>query len=458
MRDALRFGSCALLALLLGAGHRTARADGNRAAGRGRIVVSTVGELRTALRPENAGARIFVRSGDYALDAPLAVPDGTTLEGEGVLRGDHDGCARGLEGAPTIRPATPTSFSGDVLTLGDGVELRRIAVADDRDGLGNAIGVGTRAPRDSVSVSLFECEVRTSSPPGVGLNGPTGRGLAVLTLNPGLGNDPPPHVDSAVSARIERSVLRATGGSHAIFAANFAARGRVSVTLARSSVSGGMDMATGVSRGDPVDECSLTFFSSQNRYAGSPADFSALQINGGSAAPIGIAGPGSSRNVGRIFSIDDRIEGYLVGIFAAASERYVDFVGLNFDNLVELHLDGTSFQTVGPAEPFPGPPFFPVDLWLDGAETSPGLSAGTGSTLRLFARNVEGSDGGRSLRFNIYANTADFLGESEDDENRLEVEGTPDAFARRNDLNPPPGDEFFTGRRRPTRDQDKSRP
>src|SRR5688572_27065269 len=49
------------------------------------IVVSSAAELVAALVPENAGRRIRVRFGTYDVSQPLLVPDGATLEGEGVM-------------------------------------------------------------------------------------------------------------------------------------------------------------------------------------------------------------------------------------------------------------------------------------------------------------------------------------------------------------------------------------
>src|SRR5436190_12516681 len=53
------------------------------------IVVTSSAELVAALVPANAGHRILVHAGSYNLGQTLVVPDGATLEGEGVMQLDQ---------------------------------------------------------------------------------------------------------------------------------------------------------------------------------------------------------------------------------------------------------------------------------------------------------------------------------------------------------------------------------
>jgi hypothetical protein len=43
------------------------------------LLVSTAAQLMAALQPANAGRRIELAAGEYAVDRPLLVPDGATL-------------------------------------------------------------------------------------------------------------------------------------------------------------------------------------------------------------------------------------------------------------------------------------------------------------------------------------------------------------------------------------------
>jgi hypothetical protein len=82
---------------------------------------------------------------------------------------------------------------GDVLTLGDRVTVRRLALEDLSGRSGNVIGIVSRHDQDRVSATIAETEIVNPNAHGVGPQGPTGRGLAVLTLNPNLGAEPLPH-------------------------------------------------------------------------------------------------------------------------------------------------------------------------------------------------------------------------------------------------------------------------
>src|SRR3954447_15367549 len=60
------------------------------------IDVTSAAELVAALVPENAGRRILLHAGSYDIDQTLVVPDGATLEGEGVMQLDDERLPTGL--------------------------------------------------------------------------------------------------------------------------------------------------------------------------------------------------------------------------------------------------------------------------------------------------------------------------------------------------------------------------
>src|SRR5258706_6780534 len=81
------------------------------------IIVSNSTELIAALAPENAGRRIHVRAGDYSVTQPLTVPDGVTLEGEGVMLFDGAGLPAGFANGTRTTLTVTANTPGNVLTL-----------------------------------------------------------------------------------------------------------------------------------------------------------------------------------------------------------------------------------------------------------------------------------------------------------------------------------------------------
>lgn len=71
-----------------------------------------------------------MRSGSYNVSQPLVVPDGATLEGEGVMRVDDSGLPTGFDEGTRTTLAMTANTAGDILTLGDGATVRRIAIED----------------------------------------------------------------------------------------------------------------------------------------------------------------------------------------------------------------------------------------------------------------------------------------------------------------------------------------
>jgi hypothetical protein len=151
------------------------------------IEVTTSQELEAALTPENAGARIRVRAGDYVVVHPLVVPDGASLVGEGVMLVDESGLPVGFEPGTRTRLLSDGSLQGDILSLGDRVTVSGLVVEDVVGRVGNLIVIASRAAADHIQAEVSDCELINPNPSGIVFNGPTGRALAVYSRNLGLG-------------------------------------------------------------------------------------------------------------------------------------------------------------------------------------------------------------------------------------------------------------------------------
>ena len=423
-----------------------AAADGGQT-----IVVDDAAELVAAMSPEHAGRRILVRAGSYLVSQTLVVPDGATLEGEGVMLLDETGLPAGFAAGTRTSIAMTANVPGDVLTLGDGVTVRRLALEDLPGRSGNAIGIVSRHDRDRVSATIVETEIVNPNPHGVAPQGPTGCGLAVLTLNPNLGADPLPHVGASITARVTRTLIRspAMGVGCGLFAFNFAPSASISVDVSRSVIGGGVIASGGVSRPDAVNDSRTVLASHHNLYRDDTADPCAAgrlgwNLQGGSGTPIPLPNPGAARNALRLHSVSDRIEGFTMGVLATGGRRFfgAPTAGPVTDNSVDLELLGTTIST-----PACGEAAFVADLRLAGALVTDGaIVPGDGNTLRAVLRGVTGS-GSRS---NDYADVLGPAGAQppslQGAGNRLSIVGSPEAFARTNHaIAPAPGATFFTG-------------
>lgn len=114
------------------------------------VTVTTTAELLAALSPENAGRRILLRSGTYDIDRPLTIPDGITPEGEGTMHPDGAGFPTGFGSSVHVTLQMTANVPDDMLTLGDGVTLRRLEVVDRTGRSGNVVAVYSRRPGDQV--------------------------------------------------------------------------------------------------------------------------------------------------------------------------------------------------------------------------------------------------------------------------------------------------------------------
>jgi hypothetical protein len=415
------------------------------------IVVSNAAELVTALSPPSAGKRILLRAGTYALNAPLTVPDGVTLEGEGEMRFDGAGLPQGFGAGAHTTLTMSTNAPGNMLTLGDRVTIRRLEIADLIGRPGNVVAVVSRRVGDRVSASIAESEIVNPNPLGVGPDGPTGYGLLVLTSNANLGGDPAPHQGATLKAGMVRSVIRSPGGGGGLLVFNFAALGSVSVTLSGNIVGGGangLNANGGVSRPDAVHDSQVRLDSQRNLYRDDSSDPCATphfgwNLTGGSGPPAPLPVSETARNSLRVNSVDDRIEGFTNGVVATGSRRFFGepIAGPSTDNSIDLKMLGTRIST-----PSCGGAQFVRDLDLEGAFAGDdALFPGDGNSLRAVVRGVTGS----GPRFNLYANSQGPSGPlppAVQGDNRLEIVGSPEAFARTNrQITPAPGAQYFTG-------------
>lgn len=408
------------------------------------IVVGSSAELVAALSPVNAGRRILVRAGTYPIEAPLTVPDGTALEGEGVMRFEG-GLPVGFDPDMRTTLRMDANVPGNVLTLGDGASIRGLKIVDLPGRTGNVVAVVSRDAGDRISATIAESEIVNPNPLVAG----TGYGLLVVTDNPNLGASPAPHEGAALSVRMVRSLIRSPAEGGGLFVFNFAALGSVSVKLAGNVIGGEITANGGVSRPDAVHDSEVAIESHRNLYRNdspSPCAMArsfAWNLTGGSGPPVPLPVPETARNTLRMHSVDDRIEGFRTGVLAFGGRRFFGLptAGPSTDNGIDLELLGGRIST-----PSCGGAAFVADLDLAGAFAgSDALIPGDGNTLRAVIRGVTGS-GSRS---NEYANSqgpSGALPTGLQGDNHLAVVGSLEAFARTNrHIDPLPGTEFFTG-------------
>ncbi len=284
------------------------------------IVVDTAQELEDALVPANAGALIHVVAGTYLVDSALTAPEDSTLEGEGVMVGSD--LPTGFAAGTDTRIVPRASLTGDILTLKDGVAVRRLAIEDVDGREGNAVAVLSGEPGDTVAASIDESEIVTPKSVDIRPSGPIGSGIVAITRNPNLGADPPPHVDATIELELHRSIVHAA--DHAFFLANFAEGGRLTATLTANRITGQLEAVAGISRPDAVEHATVDVESRSNIYATPPGGGAGWQLGGGFTTPIQLGGfpwLGASHNTLRMDSRDDRIEGARTGIVATAARR-----------------------------------------------------------------------------------------------------------------------------------------
>jgi len=266
----------------------------------------------------------------------------------------------------------------------------------------------------------------------------------VLTLNPALGAPPAAHEGAQLSLRVQRSITRTHTGA-ALFANNFAALGNVVARLEGNRFEGYLTAAGGVSRPDAVTFASTRIESRRNLYVRAGLDRYGWLLLGGSTSPhfmeAGI--PGASHVALRIDSKDDRIEGFRVGIQAAAAGRLGPDSAPLSDNRLEMTLEGTRIRSVGEGA---------ADLVLRAAASELERAGGLGdfppgdrNILRMEIRDVTGG----GPRRNVFAHvTGPAQPANQGTGNRLEIVGDAALFGQSTrDIDPPPDARFFVIRR-----------
>ena len=395
------------------------------------IIVTTAPELAAALSPANAGARILVRAGVYDVSQALIVPDDATLAGEGVMIFDESGLPTGFEASGRTVLRATVALAGDVLTLGDGSAVKDLVIEDivGRPAPGNPVAVLSRGAGDFISATIAQCEIINPNPALVG----TGRGVAVMTLNPNFGQDPPPHEGAVLQLEMTQSIVRSPGGGDGVFAINFASHSQIGLDLESNVIGGALGGSGGVGRPDAVTGAGLIIQSRRNLYR---SDSPVPTANGwalfaGADAPVGVSAA-STFNSLQIHSKNDTIEGFATGIAAAGGRRFGALSGPISSNRMDMNLHGTRIVTTT------------ADLRLSGGRSLvSGVFPDEGNTLHVVVHQARGS----GPRANVYVDAATAPpGGSLGAGNRLEIVGNANAFDQTNEnFIPPPPAEFFTG-------------
>ena len=395
------------------------------------IVVTTAAQLQSALSPANAGARILVRAGVYDVSQALTVPDRAALFGEGVMSFNESGLPTGFEPSGRTLLRATSAVVGDVLTLGDGATVRGLVIEDVAGRLvaGNAVAVVSRAAGDFLSARIEECEIITPSP----VQGGTGRGLVVMTLNPDL---EPPHEGAVLRVQMMRSIVRSPSAANGVFAINFASHSKILLDLESNVVGGGLNLAGGAGRPtNVVTRAGVIIKSSHNLYRSDstvPTPMGWFLFGGSDTPSAVVASQATTFNTLQMHSVDDTLVGFATGIAAIGGRRFNALSGTVSSNRVELNLQGTHLQTTT------------VDLRLSGATTMLGVSTGDDNTAHVLIRQATGSGN----RANRYAHSSIPPTGSPGIGNRLEIVGNANAFDQTNhNFLPPPPAEFFIGGR-----------
>ena len=406
--------------------------------------ISDAPSLQAAIAHAHAGETIHLPPKTFKVGATLAVPDGVTLIGSGVMQGGPPptGFKQGTETKIIALPA----LAGDVVTLGDGASLQKLTVADVAGRSGNAVSVRSRDPFDSVTASIVECKIVNPSAGGGNVDGPEGGGIVVMTRNPGGPAAPKADTGATVKLSMSRSIVRSAKGAPALFAINSASAGRLDIHLKENRFEGRLDVVGGIPRGDEVTGAQIAINSAGNLYAPIvPFPNAWSTVGGSSPPPFFPSGPGASSNHVRVDSTGDQIEKTVLGIMAIASRHFGTQFGPNFDNHVLLNVRGLTLSTIAAGDAHP------ADLVLAGAasmalapDSPPEFLPGDRNVVSMLLWHSSGS--GR--RENGYANVSGprlpwNLGVG----NRLEFFGSAMAFATSNSqIDPAPPDKFFIDR------------
>jgi len=396
------------------------------------IIVSNSTELQAAVVPGNAGRAILVRAGDYEVGQPLVVPDGATLTGEGVMDLGQDGLPVGFRAGTRTTLRSTSALVGNIVSLSNGTLLSGLAIEDQpgRTG-GNIVVVSSRGPGDLINATIEDCELINPNVPGIVSSGPSGRGLVVITRNP-LGLSPPaPHEGAVIGAHVRRSIVSSPANGTGIFAINFAPHAQISINLEGNIIGGGLDASGGVSRPVSVVGSTTRIDSRGNLFRADGVQTGlGWSLMGGGGPPIPLIIGSTSDNLLAIDSTEDRIEGFLYGIYAKGGVRNFGppTAGTSDRNRAELYLRGTRITSV-----------LGDVIFVGALANGPTVTVvGDGNVLRVQLSGVTGSQAPN----NFYANaTGNLPGVG----NRVEIQGNPVSLLNRG-INPPPPIEMFIGR------------
>ena len=347
-----------------------------------------------------------------------------------------DGLPTGFEPGTETTIVAANPFAGDLLTLGDGAQLSGLQIEQPFVVAGNVVTIKSRAPGDTISASIVDCELISDNINGIGPDGPIGGGVLVFTRNPNPAGDPPPHNGSDLALRMDNSIVRVPPGANAVFGINFSSLSSVTISLTRNLLQGTLNVAGGVSRFDQVSGSALMVYSDRNLYEGASTD-AGMQIQGGAAPPVPVPAPGANDNYVYVSSSNDRIEGFGWGILASAARRFNATTGPSSRNTVDLRIRGLSLNSQGASA---------ADFSLFGAQSSGQYSPGDDNTLLVLIRDTTGS-GPTANRYGATADgTGDPLPNNLGSGNRLELTGNERAFGQANtNIIPLPPAEFFVG-------------
>jgi len=435
------------VALLAVAGSACGSSAASEAHPRGPLRVTSASELLAALQPANDGRLIEIAAGEYEIDRPLSVPDGATLVGAGSMSIGSDGLPAGFAAGKATTLRVTAAFEGDVLTLGNRSRIERLRLLDLEtppsapvQRRGNVVSALSRGTGDVVEASVQECEIVNPNRVGFTATGPLSHGIVALTLNPGLGSPPGPHAGARVHVVVRRSFVRTNSGAVA-FANNFAPGGEIGLLLEGNRFEGYLIAAGGTTRPDQVHDARTIVESRGNLYLHTGLDRHGWHVMGASTSPHVQDGPGqgAAGNLLHLVSEDDRIEGFRVGIQAAAARRLGVGSEPLSDNRLELDLRGTRILTQGEGA---------ADLNLRGtfseveqAQGPADFAAGDRNVMQVRMQGVRGS----GPRNNVYG---DVVGPRHAQDsgtgNRLRFLGDRAAFLRSNqDVRPAPPAGLF---------------
>lgn len=394
-------------------------------------VVGDTASLVAALSESRAGDRITVLAGRYELSEALTVPDGVTLAGEGVMQFDASNLPAGMAPAGRTVLKAATWLTGDVVTLRDRAGLQGLVIEDAEGRAGNVVVISSRTEGDSVAAWINQCEIVNANPAGVSPGGPIGRGVLLVTRNPNLGADPPPHENAAMSLTMNKSIVRAPLGGSGVMGVNFASHSRTTMLLTGNVIGGGLDVAAGVSRPDEVSDSSTTVESSRNLFRSDsplPSPYGWNVVAGTDAPVPGLAVQTTHANRLSIGSTHDRIEGFATAVYGHGGRRNSPLAGAVSMNELDFRVSDLVMQSAT------------SDFLLFGDFSHvAGMPAGDENVTRVVLRGATGS----GLRANRYEHSLTGLGIG----NKLVFPGNANAFQQtnRNILPPPPANVFASG-------------